>query len=182
MFKLGTSTWFNQSLRLLHHELRKGELTIVFLAIVLAVATVFSLTGFSEQVKKALTTNSVNTLAADRVLRTNTIIPAEIKVESDCYGFNFAQKVLLNSMVFSGDNMLLTNLDIVTSQYPLRGELLVSKTDSLNDALSVKSPSIGNVWVDPSVLSRMGIALGDSLEIGIASFTIAGVISNVPDK
>lgn len=73
MFKLGTSTWFNQSLRLLHHELRKGELTIVFLAIVLAVATVFSLTGFSEQVKKALTTNSVNTLAADRVLRTNTI-------------------------------------------------------------------------------------------------------------
>jgi len=61
MSKLTSSTWFKQSIRLLHHELRKGELTIVFLAIVLAVATVFSLTGFSDQVKQALTTNSVNT-------------------------------------------------------------------------------------------------------------------------
>ena len=182
MFKLSTASWFNQSLRLLHHELRKGELTIVFLAIVLAVATVFSLTGFSEQVKQALTTNSVNTLAADRVLKTSTIIPTEIKTESDRYGFNFAQKVLINSMVFSGDTMLLTDLDVVTSEYPLRGELLVFKTDDFTDALSVKSPSIGAVWVDNSVLGRMNVALGDSLDIGVASFTIAGVISNVPDR
>ena len=42
-----STMWFSQSLRLLHHELRRGELTIIFLAIVLAVATVFSLTGFS---------------------------------------------------------------------------------------------------------------------------------------
>jgi len=182
MPKLMSATWLNQSLRLLHHELRKGELTIVFLAIVLAVATVFSLTGFSEQVKQALTTNSVNTLAADRVLRTNTLIPDEIKAESDRYGFNFAQKVLLSSMVFSSDDMLLTDLDVVTSEYPLRGELLVSKTNNVNDATAVKSPEAGHIWVDKSVLGRMGVELGGTLEIGVATFNIAGVIANVPDR
>ncbi|WP_426356993.1 ABC transporter permease [Pseudocolwellia sp. HL-MZ19] len=182
MSKLTSATWFKQSIRLLHHELRKGELTIVFLAIVLAVATVFSLTGFSDQVKQALTTNSVNTLAADRVLRTSTLIPAEIKAETERYGFDYAQKVQLKSMVFSSDNMLLTDLDIVTSDYPLRGDLLVSKSSDLQNAIAVKSPDVGEVWVDQGVLGRMEIAIGDQVEIGVASFTIAGVIVNIPDR
>ena len=56
-----STKWLSQSLRLLHHELRRGELTIIFLAIVLAVATVFSLTGFSGQIKHAIVSNSTNT-------------------------------------------------------------------------------------------------------------------------
>lgn len=182
MFKLINSTWFKQSLRLLHHELRKGELTIVFLAIVLAVATVFSLTGFSDQVKQALTNNSVNTLAADRVLKTNTVISKEIKAESDGYGFNFAQKVELRSMVFSNDDMLLTDLNFVTSQYPLRGELLISKTNDLQETLSVKSPEVGHIWVDKSVLGRMNVSIGDQVEVGVATFIIDGILVNVPDR
>ncbi len=182
MSKLTSSTWFKQSIRLLHHELRKGELTIVFLAIVLAVATVFSLTGFSDQVKQALTTNSVNTLAADRVLRTSTLIPEEIKAETERYGFDFAQKVQLKSMVFSSDNMLLTDLDIVTSEYPLRGDLLISKSSDLQNPIAVKSPAVGEVWVDQGVLGRMDTAIGEQVDIGVASFTIAGVIVNIPDR
>ncbi|XPF94607.1 ABC transporter permease [Colwellia sp. RE-S-Sl-9] len=182
MSKLTKATWFKQSIRLLHHELRKGELTIVFLAIVLAVATVFSLTGFSDQVKQALTTNSVNTLAADRVLKTSTVITDEILAETKRYGFNFAKKVQLKSMVFSTDNMLLTDLDIVTSDYPLRGDLLVSKTSDLKNAIAVKSPDVGEVWVDQGVLGRMEIGVGDQVDIGVASFTIAGVIVNIPDR
>ena len=182
MSKLTSATWFKQSIRLLHHELRKGELTIVFLAIVLAVATVFSLTGFSDQVKQALTTNSVNTLAADRVLRTSTLIPEEIKAETERYGFDFAQKVQLKSMVFSSDNMLLTDLDIVTSEYPLRGDLLISKSSGLQNPIAVKSPAVGEVWVDQGVLGRMDTAIGEQVDIGVASFTIAGVIVNIPDR
>ncbi len=182
MSKLTSSTWFKQSIRLLHHELRKGELTIVFLAIVLAVATVFSLTGFSDQVKQALTTNSVNTLAADRVLRTSTLIPEEIKAETERYGFDFAQKVQLKSMAFSSDNMLLTDLDIVTSEYPLRGDLLISKSSDLQNPIAVKSPAVGEVWVDQGVLGRMDTAIGEQVDIGVASFTIAGVIVNIPDR
>ncbi len=177
-----TGKWLQQSLRLLHHELRKGELTIVFLAIVLAVATVFSLTGFSEQVKQALTTNSVNTLAADRVLRTSSLMSPDIKAESERLGFGFAKKVLLNSMVFSGDKMLLSDVDAVTDDYPLRGELLVSTSKGSQDIKSVKSPKEGTVWVEQSLLGRMGIAVGDTVEIGVAPFVIAGVTSNIPDK
>jgi putative ABC transport system permease protein len=157
-------------------------LTIVFLAIVLAVATVFSLTGFSEQVKQALTSNSVNTLAADRVLRTNSKILPEILQESEKLGFGFAQKVLLSSMVFSGDKMQLGDIDAVSNQYPLRGELLVSTQSNNSNVESVKAPAVGNVWVEPSLLGRMGVKLGDTIEIGVSPFVIAGVTSNIPDQ
>lgn len=182
MSKLISPIWVKQSLRLLNHELRKGELTIVFLAIVLAVATVFSLTGFSEQVKQALTSNSVNTLAADRVLRTSTEILPEIKEESEKLGFGFAQKVLLSSMVFAGDKMQLSDLDAVSNTYPLRGELLVSTENDNSDVKSVNAPLKGTVWVEPSFLGRMEVLLGDTIDIGVASFVIAGVTSNIPDQ
>jgi len=182
MSKLKSTAWFNQSIRLLQHELRKGELTIVFLAIVLAVATVFSLTGFSDQVKQALTSNSVNTLAADRVLRTSTQILPEIKTEAEKYGFKIAKKVQIQSMVFSDENMLLTDLDIATNEYPLRGELLISRTSDLQNALSVNAPKVGELWVDQSVLGRMGVEIGEKIEIGVTTFTIAGVIINIPDR
>ena len=182
MSQLISSTWVKQSLRLLNHELRKGELTIVFLAIVLAVATVFSLTGFSEQVKQALTANSVNTLAADRVLKTSTEILPEIKEESEKLGFGFAQKVLLSSMVFSGDKMQLSDLDAVSNEYPLRGELLVSTESDNSSVKAVNAPLKGTVWVEPSLLGRMEVSIGDTLDIGVASFEIAGVTSHIPDQ
>jgi putative ABC transport system permease protein len=69
--------WVKQSLRLLDHEFRRGDLTIIFLAIVLAVATVFSLSGFSNQIKQALVDSSSSYIGADRVLRTSRAIDTE---------------------------------------------------------------------------------------------------------
>ena len=182
MSELTSSIWIKQSLRLLNHELRKGELTIVFLAIVLAVATVFSLTGFSEQVKQALTSNSVNTLAADRVLKTSTEILPEIKEETEKFGFGYAEKVELSSMVFFGDNMQLGDLEAVSNAYPLRGELLVSTESDNSNVKAVNAPLKGTVWVEPSLLGRMELSLGDTIEIGVTSFVIAGVTSHIPDQ
>ena len=93
-----SNLWIKQSLRLLHHEFRLGELTIISLAIVLAVATVFSLSGFSGQIKQALLTNSSTYIAADRVLRTSRVVSADIIDKSQQYGLKTAEKVETESM------------------------------------------------------------------------------------
>ena len=64
------TNWVKQSIRLLKHELKRGELTIIVLAIVLGVASVFSLAGFSGKIKQALLNESTSFIAADRVLQT----------------------------------------------------------------------------------------------------------------
>ncbi len=65
------ANWAKQSIRLLRHELKRGELTIIVLAIVLGVASVFSLTGFSGKIKQTLLNESTSFIAADRVLQTS---------------------------------------------------------------------------------------------------------------
>ncbi|WP_206486413.1 FtsX-like permease family protein [Thalassotalea sp. G2M2-11] len=177
-----SSIWFTQSLRLLHHELRRGELTIVFLAIVLAVATVFSLTGFSGQIKQAILTNSTNTIAADRVLSGSSEVSDEILSQSQKTNLTLARKIETETMVFADDNMLISELSAVSNTYPLRGELLINTSLAQETPVVANAPDEGSAWVERSVLSRLGVEIGDLIEIGVAKFTIAGVIADFPDK
>jgi len=177
-----SKAWLKQSLRLLHHEFRRGELTIIFLAIVLAVGTVFSLTGFSEQIKQAIISNSANTIAADRVLGSNREIPTEFLEKSESLSLKVATKALLDSMVFSGDNMLLSELDAISDEYPLRGKFLVKMSLDQEIATSVGAPRQGTVFVEESILSRLDVDIGGTIEVGVLPLTIAGVIVDIPDR
>ena len=174
--------WFAQSLRLLHHELRRGELTIIFLAIVLAVATVFSLTGFSGQIKHAIVANSTNTIGADRVLRMSSEIDPSIIEKSQALALQSARKIETESMVFAGDNMLLSELDAVSDTYPLRGELKIKTSLTQTESIIASAPKLGTAWVEPSVLSRLDVNIGDTIEIGLAPLTIAGIVTDIPDR
>tara|TARA_R110000744_G_scaffold5528_5_gene19660 strand:+ start:820 stop:3405 length:2586 start_codon:yes stop_codon:yes gene_type:complete len=177
-----STMWFTQSLRLLHHELRRGELTIIFLAIVLAVATVFSLTGFSGQIKHAIVANSTNTIGADRVLRMSSEVDQSIIEKSQSLAIKSARKIETESMAFAGENMLLSELDAVSETYPLRGELRVKTSLLQTESMVVNAPKEGSVWVEPSVLSRLDVNIGDIIEIGMAPLTIAGIVTDIPDR
>lgn len=176
-----SGAWLKQSSRLLHHELKRGELTIIFLAIVLAVATVFSLAGFSEQIKQAIAASSTNTIAADRVLRSSREVPTEYLSQSQNNQLQLARKVETESMAFAGDNMLLTEISAITDTYPLRGELLV-KTSINSTPEVVNAPAVGSVWVEQSVLSRLDVKLGQFIEVGAAQLRIAGIVTEIPDR
>ncbi len=177
-----SNLWIKQSLRLLDHEFRRGELTIICLAIVLAVATVFSLSGFSGQIKQALITNSSTYIAADRVLRTSRVIADEVLDKSRQYELKMAEKVETESMVFAGENMLLSELNAISDLYPLRGQLKIKTSVNQKESTVVHAPILGSVWVEPSVLSRLGVELGQHIDIGVASFVIAGIITDIPDR
>ncbi|MBA6289582.1 FtsX-like permease family protein [Colwellia sp. MB3u-4] len=174
--------WFTQSLRLLHHELRRGELTIIFIAIALAVATVFSLTGFSGQIKYAIVANSTNTIGADRVLRMSSEVDTSIIEKSQTLALEYARKIETESMAFAGDNMLLSELDAVSDTYPLRGELRIKTSLTQIASVVANAPKLGTVWVEPSVLSRLNVKIGEVIEIGVAPLIIAGIVTDIPDR
>lgn len=179
-----------QSLRLLNHELRRGELTIIFLAIVLAVATVFSLSGFSSQIKRALVEQSSSFIAADKVLESSHKIDEGVLIQSANHNLLSAQQIIMSSMVFTQSNdpnnssMLLASLTATSALYPLRGELLVSTTKQqiIDDkAHPVHAPKLGEIWVDNKLIIKLKVNIGDKLEIGVRKFKIAGVIKQLPD-
>ena len=69
--------WFNLAWRLFRHEARRGELTIILAAIVLSVASVYSLSLFSERLQSAISERMTQFIAADRVVGGNYYLPEE---------------------------------------------------------------------------------------------------------
>ncbi len=172
--------WGTQSLRLFRHELRRGELTIICFAIILAVATVFSLTNFSEHIKSAIISESNSFIASDRILQSSRPVDQAWLQQAQQANLDKAELLLFSSMVFAKEEMLLASVKAATIEYPLRGELLVTDLAS-GETKSQKAPNIGTVWVERSLLNKLNVQLGESIELGVANFTVAGVIEKEPD-
>ncbi|QUM75711.1 FtsX-like permease family protein [Moritella sp. 24] len=175
------SYWHKHSLRLLKHELKRGELTIILLAIVLAVSAVFALSGFSSRVKQALTAESSTFIAADRVLDTGSVIDPAVLAKASSFKLVQAQQIQMSSMVFTDEQMALAALSAVSPEYPLRGELLVSPTLDVSQAVAANSPKSGEAWLEAKGLRQLGIKVGSSIEVGVMRFKVTGVITQIPD-
>lgn len=172
--------WIQHSIRLLKHEMQRGELTIIALAIILSVSSVFSLSGFSGQVKQSLIENSTKFIAADRILSAPREVPQDIITKAKEFNIQSVKQVEMASMLFAGNDMLLAQVKASSEGYPLRGELLV-RTQEGATAKAMSTPEVNNVWLDKKALDTLNITIGDSLDIGAKTFVIAGIIEALPD-
>ena len=173
--------WLTQSLRLLRHEIRRGELTIVCLAIVLAVSAVFSLTGFSSSIKQAIESESSSFIAADNVLRSSRELPTDFIPTEYVDELKQAQQIEFNSMLFAGDNFQLGEVTAVSELYPLRGELLINDGNNNITLRSGGAIPENSIWTERALLAILKLDVGDSVELGMANFVIAGIIESQPD-
>ncbi len=172
--------WLNIAARLFWRELRRGELWVIAFALCLAVFTVVSLTGITESVRSALSQRSSNFIAADKILRSSLPFNEKIFRTADTLGLTTAKQMQFSTMVFAGDLMQLVSVKAVSESYPLRGNLLL-KTSEQPDATLLKSISAQQVFLEPRLLQLLNIRVGDTLELGVSRFVVAGIIAEEPD-
>ena len=176
------STWFNLAWRLFRHEAKRGELTVILAAIVLSVASVYSLSLFSERLQSAISERVTQFIAADRIIGSDNKIPQEWIDKAQEMGFGTAQTVYLRSMVFAGDQMALADIRSVNANYPLKGDIEVADTPFGVPKVIEAIPGPGETWVESQLFQELGLKLGDTLEVGETPFTITRVLAGVPDE
>ncbi len=79
-----------------------------------------------------------------------------------------------------GERRSLIDLKAVDGAYPLYGEVALSPTQNVADALARRDGKWGAV-VDAAILPRLDLALGDTIRIGDGEFTIRAVLTREPD-
>lgn len=173
--------WHKISFRLLKHELKRGELTIMALAIVLSVTAVLSLSVFSDRLQAGLMERSSEFLAADRVLSSRRDIPDEWLQKAHENNLKTAWKVLFNSMAFANDNMTLVDIKAVSDGYPLRGQLETSEQPFAQGRQAKGLPGAGEAWVTSQLFQSLQLELGDSIELGDSQFRVTKVLTYEPD-
>jgi putative ABC transport system permease protein len=84
-----------------------------------------------------------------------------------------SKTIVLRAMAQSHGATALVELKAVDDAYPLYGKLLMEPAQPLK---------AGTVAVDPLLLGRLNLNIGDKLKIGEAEFTIASAITTEPDR
>lgn len=173
--------WHKLSWRLLKHELRRGELTIMAAAIVLSVTAVLSLALFTDRLQAGLSERSAEFLAADRVLSSRREVSEDWIARAQAEGLQTAQRVVFNSMAFAGEQLALVDVKAVSDGYPLRGELRVAEQPYAQDQVAQGLPAPGEAWVAAALFQELQLEIGDTIEIGDSAFSVEKVLTYEPD-
>ena len=135
-------------LRMLLRDWRAGELRVLAIALVVAVASVSSVGFFADRVRQALTSEAHQLLGADLVMIADHPWRESMRDEIARRGLRQAASTSFISMARAGEEAQLVAVKAVSAGYPLRGRLRVAAGLNLRDAETDSVPRSGEVWMD----------------------------------
>ena len=174
--------WVKLAGKLFAREFRRGELTIIFAAIALAVLTVFSLSSITERISLNIEQKSSDFIAADRRLSSNHAFEPLILTKAKEFGLNTAEMLFFDSMLFANDELVLGSVKAVSNEYPLRGKVTIKDNISSQPFDVEHGPQPGSVWLSEGLFYTLGVNVGDNVELGAGIFNIAKVLVKEPDS
>ncbi|MEN9783148.1 MAG: hypothetical protein RJA24_491 [Pseudomonadota bacterium] len=170
------------ALRLLARDWRAGELTLVAVAVVVAVASVTTVGFFADRVHQALSRQANQLLGADLVISGDRALDAVFAADAERRGLQVARMLRFPSMTSSNGQSVLAEVKVVTAGYPLRGDLRIADVQNGVDRRATEIPKPGTAWVDERLISRLQLQVGDVIEIGQSKLPIAQIITQEPDS
>jgi putative ABC transport system permease protein len=174
-----------QSARMAVRDWRAGELRLLAVALIVAVAAVTSVGFVADRMRLGLQRDAHRLLGADAVLSSDQPLTAADRKAAESRGLATAETVVFPSMAISGrnaDSTALVAVKAVTAGYPLRGWLRTAERLDGPDASTRDTPRDGTVWVDPQLLQALGLQVGDALRLGESTLRIERVITAEPDR
>jgi len=168
--------------RMLLRDWRAGELRVLALALVLAVASVASVGFFADRVRQALAREAQQLIGADLVVQGDRPVRGELRDELARRGLRQAQSVGFVSMARKGEAAQLAGVKGVSEGYPLRGRLRIAPQVNTPDAPATGIPAPGTVWVDERLAATLGARVGDAIELGNSLFKVGAILTMEPDR
>ncbi|MBV8247832.1 MAG: ABC transporter permease [Comamonas sp.] len=180
-----SSVWI-LGLRNLWRDLRAGELRLIIVAVLLAVAALTSVGFFADRLQAGLQRDARQLLGGDVVVVSDNPAPAAFVQQARLQGLETVASASFPTMARAGQAQggasRLVALKSVDPGYPLRGRLTLSQGPGQAPHPAAGIPARGEVWVDAPLLESLGIGVGDTLLLGDAAFRIASIIVIEPDR
>jgi putative ABC transport system permease protein len=167
-------------------DFRAGELRLLVVAVMLAVAALTAVAFFADRINTGLTRDARQMLGGDAIVASDQPAPPAFAAKAAELGLRTATTAGFPSMGRAPDEKggasRLVALKAVSEGYPLRGQLSLNRGAGSAETRAARAPERGTTWVDPALLDALGLKLGDALLVGDASLRIAEIIVNEPDR
>lgn len=170
------------SLRSLRRDWRSGELRILAIAVVIAVASMTAVGFFTDRTWQAMGQQVGELLAADLVLTSTNPIGSDRLAYARTSTLQTAQTLNFRSVVIADGKMQLVEVKAVSADYPLRGSLRVAPKLFAPDDVTLVTPGRAEVWVNADLLQKLRVHIDDVISLGEAEFLIRKVLTYEPDR
>ncbi len=166
-------------------DFRAGELRLLVVAVLLAVAALTAVGFFADRLSQGLSRDARQLLGGDAVLSSDKPAPPAFVEQARALGLRIATSTSFPSMARASDERggetRLVAVKAVSDAYPLRGTLAVRSGDEPPQTVAA-GPGRGMVWVDAGLLDALQLRVGDPLLLGDAELAIARIIVVEPDR
>jgi len=170
------------ALRNLWRDLKSGELSVLLLALTVAVLSLTAVGFFTSRISLGVRAQAAEVLAADLRLESPNPIAERYFSEAHARGLRTARILTFPTAIFSGDSSQLAALNAVTATYPLRGRVRIADAPFGTARTTDRIPGRGEVWIDARIIAQLKLALGTPLKIGAATFRVTEVLDYRPDQ
>jgi putative ABC transport system permease protein len=177
-----TALAWRQTLR----DFRAGELRLLAVAVLLAVAALTAVGFFADRLNGGLARDALQLIGGDAVVGSDRPTPPELIDKARALGLGLAQSSSFPSMARAPDAQggatRLVSVKTVTPTYPLRGKLQLKDAPGAPLQTLAAAPQPGTAWVDTAVLEALQLKVGDPLLLGDAQLRIAKIVVSEPDR
>ena len=172
-------------IRMAWRETRRAKKRFLFLIAVIAlgVGSLTGLKGFSEALHRSLYRSARDLIAADLSVRFDSLPSPKERAVMDLpiqRGAELTRTTETMSMVASGEtaNPVLCSVRAVDPRaYPFYGKVELEPSTPLSEALIEDTAVVGR-----DLLVRLGLSVGDRIQIGKSTFGIRAVLKSEPDR
>jgi putative ABC transport system permease protein len=168
--------------RLLARDWRSGEVVVLLAALTIAVAAMSAVTFFTDRVGRAVAQQAGEALAADLRVESINPLPERFDALAGAHSAQAARVIHFRSVVVAGDATTLADVRGVSAGYPLRGEVRVADRLAGEPYTADGVPAPGTVWAEPSLLARLSLRVGDSIDVGRLSLRVTHTLEYRPDE
>jgi putative ABC transport system permease protein len=162
--------------------LRAARLTVLMIALTVAVASITSVGFFIDRVRASVAQEAAGMIAADlRVSGADPQSPAYLE-EARRRGLRTAEFTSLVSVIVAGDASQLASVYAASDAYPLRGTVRVADAVGAESYAVVGAPPPGRAWVEEGLLARLDADVGSAIAVGARELVVERVLRHRPDQ
>ncbi len=189
MKKLNTvwQQWLRHALR----QWRMVESRLLFLALLISVTAVSSVTFFTDRTDQAMQQQASQILGGDLVVQSSRPLTEEYMKHAMSLGLHTAQMTSFPSMVLANDKSQLVQVKAVSSNYPLFGKLHIAdhlptsddkQANTQGESRTINTLSTAQAWAEPHLFIALNIKPDTTIQLGASRLTLTGLITQSPDQ
>ncbi len=152
-------------------QLRQSEFRLLFASILLAGIALGAVGIFGDRMEREMVNRTSAMLGADAQISSTRPLDDSYGLKAEELGLEVARSVNFMSMIINDRGSRLAGVRAVSSNYPLRGEIVLKGQGNLPEGQKTRSaPPVGSVWAASQLSKSLGLKFNSSVQLGDSVF------------